>query len=285
MHQLEKKAAGAAPEIALEVRGLHKAFGDKQVHRGVDFQLRRGEILGLFGGSGSGKSVVLRSIIGLERPDSGEIWFEGRDIVRLGERELCGVRTRIGYVFQNGALFDSLTVEENLSYPLREHTRLSEQAIGARVEAMLELVAMKGSNSLLPAELSGGMQKRAGLARAIILEPSVILFDEPTAGLDPGNTKRLLGNILTLKKKGITGIFVTHDIPSAFEIADRIAILYNGTIPVIDTVENIRQSTDPLVLSFIAESLAESQLGPAPEAARQTRPASDPVRDSSTETR
>jgi phospholipid/cholesterol/gamma-HCH transport system ATP-binding protein len=239
-------------EPALRIQGVTKSFGDKHVHKGVSFELRQGEILALFGGSGTGKSVILRSIIGLEKPDSGKILFQGQDITALSERELIDVRKRIAYVFQNGALFDSLTVEENLAYPLKEHTRLSPTEIRAKVNAMLELIDMKGSNLLLPAELSGGMQKRAGLARAIILEPRIILFDEPTAGLDPINTQRLLGNIQKLKSKGITGIFVTHDIPSAFEIADRIAILYNGRIQVIDTVENIKRSKDPLVQSFVA---------------------------------
>lgn len=238
--------------VVLDVRDIHKSFGEKKVHRGVSFQLHQGEILGLWGGSGTGKSVILRSVIGLEHPDSGEILFEGRNIVGLSERELIPVRTQIGYVFQNGALFDSLTVEENLAYPLREHTQLGEREIHARVNAMLELIDMKGSNKLFPAELSGGMQKRAGLARATILEPKIILFDEPTAGLDPVNTKRLIENIKKLKAKGITGIFVTHDIPSAFEISDRIAILYNGRIQVIDTVENMKKSQDPLVRSFVS---------------------------------
>ncbi len=239
-------------ETALEVTGLHKSFGEKKVHQGVSFELKKNEILGLFGGSGSGKSVILRSIIGLEKPDQGKIVFEGQDLTKLTERQLMKPRTRIGYVFQNGALFDSLTVEENLAYPLKEHTNLSEKEIKDKVDQMLELIDMKGANRLLPAELSGGMQKRAGLARAIILEPQVILFDEPTAGLDPVNTKRLLDNIKKLKQRGITGIFVTHDIPSAFEVADRIAILYQGKIPVIDTVDKIKKSSDPLVKSFIS---------------------------------
>lgn len=241
--------------IALEVKGLHKMFGDKIVHRGVSFQLRKHEILGLFGGSGSGKSVILRSIIGLEKPDDGQVLFAGKDLVSLTERQLLPIRTKIGFVFQNGALFDSLTVEENLAYPLRAHTSLTEPEIMQRVNEMLALIDMKGSNQLLPNELSGGMQKRAGLARATILNPEVILFDEPTAGLDPVNTKRLLENIKKLKQKGMTGIFVTHDIPAAFEIADRIAILYNGRIQVIDTIENIKASKDPLVQSFVAESV------------------------------
>ena len=205
--------------IALEVKDLHKSFGEKHVHQGVTFDLFEGEILALFGGSGTGKSVVLRSIIGLESPDSGQILFHGRDLAKLTEEQLRPIRTQIAYVFQNGALFDSLTVEENLSYPLQEHTKLGAKAIHAKVNEMLELIDMKGANELLPGELSGGMQKRAGLARAIILGPKIILFDEPTAGLDPVNTKRLIDNIKKLKKQGITGIFVTHDIPAAFELS------------------------------------------------------------------
>ncbi|MGK5081678.1 ATP-binding cassette domain-containing protein [Bdellovibrionota bacterium FG-1] len=242
--------------IVLEVKDIHKAFGEKIVHRGVSFALRKGEILGLFGGSGTGKSVILRSIIGLEKPDQGQIIFEGQNIIRLTERQLIPVRNKIAYVFQNGALFDSLTVEENLAYPLQEHTKLSASKIHERVEQMLTLIDMPGSNLLLPAELSGGMQKRAGLARAIILEPAVVLFDEPTAGLDPVNTKRLLDNIKKLKAHGLTGIFVTHDIPSALEISDRIAILADGKIQVIDSIENIQKSKDPIVLSFISGTAA-----------------------------
>ena len=240
------------PQVVLQIKNMQKAFGEKVVHRGVSVDLHHGEILGLFGGSGTGKSVILRSIIGLEKPDKGEILFEGNDLTRLTERELIPVRCKIAYVFQNGALFDSLTVEENLSYPLEEHTSLSQDQIHSKVDEMLERIDMKGSNKLLPSELSGGMQKRAGLARAIILEPQVVLFDEPTAGLDPVNTKRLLDNIKKLKAHGLTGIFVTHDIPAAFEIADRIAILNEGRIYVIDTVENIKRSQDPLVLSFVS---------------------------------
>ena len=246
-------------EIALDVRNLYKAFGDKEVHKGVSFQVRKGEILGLFGGSGSGKSVILRSIIGLETPDSGEIIFNHQNIVGLPENQLNSIRTQIGYVFQNGALFDSLTVEENLAYPLEEHTSLSKKEIKEKVNSMLDLIDMKDTNALYPNELSGGMQKRAGLARAIILEPKIILFDEPTAGLDPVNTKRLLSNIQKLKSNGITGIFVTHDIPSAFEIADRIAILYQSKIYYIDTVENMKKSKDPLVQSFISGALGEAK--------------------------
>jgi phospholipid/cholesterol/gamma-HCH transport system ATP-binding protein len=250
--------------IILDVRDLHKSFGPKVVHRGVSFQLHQGEIVGLLGGSGTGKSVILRSIIGLEKPDSGSILFDGKDIVQLSEQNLTGVRIKIGYVFQNGALFDSLTVEENLAYPLKEHTQLSETEIHAKVNQMLEVIDMRGSNSLYPSELSGGMQKRAGLARATIIGPQVILFDEPTAGLDPINTHRLIQNIKKLKSQGITGIFVTHDLPAAFEICDRLAILYQGKIYAIDTVENIRASRDPLVRRFITGELDATVVTQAP---------------------
>ena len=240
----------APGEPALRIQDLHKSFGDKKVHQGVSFDLKQGEILGLFGGSGTGKSVVLRSIIGLEQPDEGSILFENTDLTRLNERELFEIRTRISYVFQNGALFDSLSVEENLAYPLKAHAHLTQAEITDKVNHMLELIDMKGANHLLPNELSGGMQKRAGLARAIILEPKIVLFDEPTAGLDPVNTERLLNNILAFKSRGMTGIFVTHDIPAAFRICDRIAILYEGKIKLILTPDEMRASDNPLVRSF-----------------------------------
>jgi phospholipid/cholesterol/gamma-HCH transport system ATP-binding protein len=249
---------------ALEVREIKKSFGNKVVHRGVSFELRWGEILGLLGGSGTGKSVILRSIIGLEKPDAGQILFDQHDLVRLSERELFPIRTRIAYVFQNGALFDSLSVEDNLAYPLREHTKLKETEILQKVNEMLAAVDMTGSNNLFPAELSGGMQKRAGLARATILNPEIILFDEPTAGLDPVNTHRLVRNLQAVKNRGITGIFVTHDLPAAFELCHRIAILKDGRIHVVDTVDNIRKSEDPFVYSFIRGEEDDGPPSPSP---------------------
>lgn len=242
-------------EIILELKNIRKRFKDKVVHDGLNLSLRRGEILAIFGGSGTGKSVALRSIIGLERPDSGEIIFQGRDISKIPETRLIDVRKKIAYVFQNGALFDSMTVRENLAYPLLEHTRLDDAGIEARIAKMLELIKMQGSENLLPASLSGGMQKRVGLARAIILEPEIILYDEPTAGLDPQNTKNLVEIMDTLRKHGTSGIFVTHDIPAALDVADRIAILYNKKMHVIDTVENIKKSDDPVVKAFIEGSV------------------------------
>jgi phospholipid/cholesterol/gamma-HCH transport system ATP-binding protein len=242
-------------DFILELKNIKKKFNDKVVHDGLSFGLRRGEILSLFGGSGTGKSVCLRSIIGLERPDGGEIVFRGQDISKLNEHQLIDVRKQIAYVFQNGALFDSMSVQDNIAYSLIEHTDLSDQEISAKISAMLSLVSMQGSEHLLPASLSGGMQKRVGLARAIILEPEVILYDEPTAGLDPVNTKNLLEIMDKLRGMGRSGIFVTHDIPAALEVSDRIAILYNRKIHVIDTVENIKKSDDPVVKAFIEGSV------------------------------
>jgi phospholipid/cholesterol/gamma-HCH transport system ATP-binding protein len=243
------------PEILLELRDIKKRFGDKQVHDGISFSLQKGEILSLFGGSGTGKSVCLRSIIGLEHPDGGEILFRGKDISKYTERELFEVRKRIAYVFQNGALFDSMSVADNLAYQLIEHTQMTDAEINARISSMLKLIGMAGSENLLPASLSGGMQKRVGLARAIILEPEVILYDEPTAGLDPQNTKNLLEIMRKIREMGRSGIFVTHDIPAALDISDRIAVLYNKKIHVIDTVENIKKSQDPVVKAFIEGSV------------------------------
>jgi phospholipid/cholesterol/gamma-HCH transport system ATP-binding protein len=237
----------------LRLRNLHKSFGTKRVHQGVSFDVMDGEILALFGGSGTGKSVILRSLIGLEKPDSGEIFFEDNDITKFNEEQLIDVRKKIGYVFQNGALFDSMTVEDNLAYPLREHTKLNEEEIHKKVMEMLDLVGLRGSEKLLPANLSGGMQKRIGAARAIILGPKVILYDEPTAGLDPYNTHRLLDLMKRIQKHGTenAAIFVTHDIPAAFEVAHKIAILYNGHIHALDTTENIKNSKDPFVQAFL----------------------------------
>lgn len=242
-------------ETILELKNIKKRFGDKVVHDGLSFSLQKGEILSLFGGSGTGKSVCLRSIIGLERPDAGEILFHGRDISKLTENQLIAVRKKIAYVFQNGALFDSMTVEENLAYPLIEHTNLSDEEIKKKIGDLLLLIGMQGSENLLPASLSGGMQKRVGLARSIILEPEIILYDEPTAGLDPQNTKNLLEIMDKLRSMGRTGIFVTHDIPAALDVSDRIAVLYNKKIHVIDSVENIKKSDDPVVKAFIEGSV------------------------------
>jgi len=235
---------------ALQILNLKKAFGPKKVHQGINLELMSHECLALLGGSGTGKSVILRSIIGLETPDEGEIRFHGTNVIALRDLAWIEVRKRIAYVFQNGALFDSLTVFENIAYPLRAHLKLSEQELADKVRAILELVDMPGTENLLPGELSGGMQKRAGLARAMVLDPEILLLDEPTAGLDPANTERFVQNILKLKKRGMTGILVTHDIPTALALADRIAVLHEGRIHSIETVEGFKASKDPVILKF-----------------------------------
>ena len=235
----------------IHVQDFKKSFGAKHVHRGVTFKVQKGECLGLIGGSGAGKSVILRSLIGLEKPDSGTIQVFDRDIVPLDEDALVEVRKKVAYVFQGGALFDSMSVFDNLAYPLREHTTLSEAEISTRVFRLLEDFGLGGNDKVFPASLSGGMQKRVGLARAIILEPEVVLYDEPTAGLDPYNTKRIQEMILRLKKMGVTSILVTHDMPSAFAVCDRIALLLNGKISSEGTRQEMEARPDSQIHQFI----------------------------------
>jgi phospholipid/cholesterol/gamma-HCH transport system ATP-binding protein len=238
-------------EPLIQIRGVYKKYGNKVVHSGVDLDIYRGEILTLMGGSGSGKSVLLRSLIGLEKPDRGEIWFGGTNIVELNEEELVEVRKKIAYVFQYGALFDSLTVEENLAYPLREHTDLTARQIHDKVAATLKKVGLTGSETLFPASLSGGMQRRVGVARSIIMEPEVILYDEPTTGLDPFNSGQILKIMVQLKEQGVTSILVTHDISSIFTVTDRIAFLKNGKIYALGTADDFRNTKDSHLRAFI----------------------------------
>jgi phospholipid/cholesterol/gamma-HCH transport system ATP-binding protein len=236
---------------AVEICHFKKSFGNKVVHKDVSLQVNRGECMGLLGGSGQGKSVILRSLIGLEKPDSGEIFIDGVEITKLSERAMVGIRKKVAYVFQNGALFDSMSVYENLAYPLREHTQLTEEQIREKIATQLAEFGLQGNEKTMPANLSGGMQKRVGLARSILLSPSVILYDEPTAGLDPYNTKRIQEMILGMKKKGVTSIFVTHDMPSAFQVCDRIALLVEGRIHSVHTREDILNHIDPTTDNFI----------------------------------
>lgn len=240
-------------DAVIEVHDFHKSFGSKKVHQGVTFKVTKGECLGLIGGSGVGKSVILRSLIGLEKPDRGDILIEGVNITRFSERELLPVRKKVAYAFQGGALFDSMSVYENLAYPLREHTKLSEAEIARRIKEELEEFGLQGNEANFPANLSGGMQKRLGLARAIIIGPRVVLYDEPTAGLDPHNTLKIQEMILRLKSKGVTSILVTHDMPSAFAVCDRIAMLMNGRVAAIGTREELEGERGKGVISrFIA---------------------------------
>lgn len=243
-------AASKNSQVAVRFSHFAKSFGHKKVHSDVSFEVRRGECLGLLGGSGAGKSVILRTLVGLEKPDQGEVWVEDQEISKMAEVDLIEIRKKVAYVFQNGALFDSMSVFDNLAYALREHTKFNEDEIRVRVLKRLEEFGLAGNDKLFPASLSGGMQKRVGLARSIIMEPSVVLYDEPTAGLDPYNTRRICDMMLRLKQEGATAIFVTHDMPAAFSVCDRIAILKNGKIHAIGTREEI-ENQDPWVASFI----------------------------------
>lgn len=237
-------------ENILEVKNLEKSFDNKQVHRGVTFTLRKGETIGLLGHSGTGKSVLLRSVIGLEEIDAGEIIYRGNRIDQLAEEALYSIRTKISYSFQSGALFDSISVFENVAYPLFEHTKLKEHAIEQKVMEILRQVNMEESRDLMPSDLSGGMQKRIGLARSMALEPEILLYDEPTAGLDPVNVELVLEIMKKFKDQGYSGIFVTHDIPAALKICDRLLVLKDGIVHFEGTPSEFEASDDPFIKTF-----------------------------------
>jgi phospholipid/cholesterol/gamma-HCH transport system ATP-binding protein len=236
-------------------RGVKKAFGSKVVYSGLDLQIERGEALTILGGSGVGKSVMLKMLIGLLVPDQGSITFDGRQITEMTEQELSVVRRRIAMLFQGGALFDSITVGENVAYGLEEHFRLqmSKQDMRERVAWALGLVGLPGIEQMRPSDLSGGMRKRVGLARAIAVRPEVVLYDEPTTGLDPINTARVNHLIMGLQKTlNITSVVVTHDMKSAFTISDRLAMVHSGRIIYQGTVDEFQHATDARVADFIA---------------------------------
>ena len=235
----------------IDVLHFKKSFGTKLVHQDVSFQVNKGECLGLVGGSGAGKSVILRSLIGLEKPDSGSIKIDGQEVTGLKESEWIVIRKKVAYAFQGGALFDSMTVFENLAYPLEEHTSLGHAEIQHKIEDQLKDFGLSGTEKLFPNELSGGMQKRVGLARAMMLEPSILLYDEPTAGLDPYNTKRIQELILTLKSKGVTSILVTHDMPTAFAVCDQFAFLKDKVIKEQGSAAELKMQQNNLIHQFI----------------------------------
>jgi len=246
-------------EALVEARDVHKAFDRHPVLRGVSLALPRGTTLAVMGGSGAGKTVLLRIVAGLLRPDRGEVRLLGTRIDRLREEQMLPLRRRTGFVFQGAALFDSLSVFENVAYPLREHTRLGEGEITDRVHHMLALVGLPGTDELLPAELSGGMRKRVGIARALVLEPEVVFFDEPTAGLDPTNA-RLVGELVARLHAGVcdTAIVVTHDVEFAGMVADQMAILHQGRFAAVGTPAEIHRSAEPTVRRFLAGELREA---------------------------
>jgi ABC-type transport system involved in resistance to organic solvents, ATPase component len=232
--------------------GLHKSFGANAVLQGVDLDVERGETVVILGGSGSGKSVLIRHAVGLHRPDRGEVWVDGTEISGLDEDELQECRKKVGMLFQAGALFDSMDVLENVAYALREHTTLDDDRIAARVREVLALVELEGVEDRMPADLSGGMRKRVALARAIAISPRALLYDEPTTGLDPitaGAINRLIRSLQS--RLGVTSIVVTHDIASAFSVADRVAFLHSGKIEFQGTPEEARASDHERLRAFL----------------------------------
>lgn len=235
------------------VRGLVKRYGPKQVLEGIDFDLERGECLVILGRSGSGKSVTLRHLIGLEQPTAGSILFDGHEVVGLTEKQLLPVRRRVAMLFQGGALFDSMSVFDNLAFPFREHHVCAEEELAQRIAELLEKVQLPGTEERVPADLSGGMKKRVALARALALEPEVLLFDEPTTGLDPMTSASIASLILsTQRSTGAAALVVTHDIVLARRVADRIAFLDQGRFRFLGTFEEAEVAADPLLADFLA---------------------------------
>ncbi|OQC38140.1 MAG: putative phospholipid import ATP-binding protein MlaF [Acidobacteria bacterium ADurb.Bin051] len=249
----------AAPPL-FEIRGLVKRYEGRAVLAGLDFDVARGECFAILGRSGCGKSVTLRQLVGLERPDAGTVRFDGTDLTTLSEEELYPVRRRVAMLFQSGALFDSLDVFENVAFPLREHARLAPDELARRVAEKLALVHLTGSEERLPAQLSGGMRKRVALARAIALDPEAVLFDEPTTGLDPmtsASIARLIRD--TTRQLGVTAVVVTHDLALTRHVADRIAFLDGGRFRFVGTWQEAEATTDPLVGRFLAGQPEEGE--------------------------
>ena len=240
----------ASPMIG--VRGLAKRIGQQEILRGIDLEIETGETLAIIGRSGGGKSVLLKHLVGLMEPDSGEIWIQGQNIIGMNERRLGEIRKKVGILFQSGALFDSMTVEDNIAFPLREAGERDPKVLHAKVAEMLEVMEMEGQEDKMPESLSGGMKKRVGLARSIIRRPSCVLYDEPTSGLDPVVADSINRLIRRLQHRfGMTSIVVTHDMKNAFDVADRIAYLHEGRIYFHGTSAELQQSSDPLIQDFL----------------------------------
>jgi phospholipid/cholesterol/gamma-HCH transport system ATP-binding protein len=253
----EGDVSGRSERFQLRVRGLYKRFADFEVLRGVDLDIERGKINVVIGGSGAGKSVILKHLMGLLKPDEGQIWVDGEDIVPLSDYQLNRVRMKFGMLFQYAALFDSLTVEENVMFPLLEHRRgkLTRARMREIVRDKLQALGLFNVEKKYPAELSGGMRKRVGLARAIVLEPEVLYYDEPTTGLDPIATKNVDEMISDISEKlGVTSLVISHDMASTFRIGHRVSMLYKGRIIASGTPEELLHHGDPNLREFIATS-------------------------------
>jgi phospholipid/cholesterol/gamma-HCH transport system ATP-binding protein len=244
---------GAGYETAIRIVGLTKSFGPQTIFEDVNMDIPKGQVTIVLGPSGTGKSVFLKHLVGLLRPDRGEVWVDGKNIPALRDRALYDVRKKFGVLFQDGALFGSMSLYDNTAFPLREHTKKSESDIRKIVGEKLELVGLTGAERKFPGEISGGMRKRAGLARALVLEPEIILFDEPDSGLDPVRTAFLNELVLDLKEKlGATMVIVTHHIPSARQIADYIGLLFRRRLVSFGPAQDMFDSNDPVVKQFLA---------------------------------
>jgi phospholipid/cholesterol/gamma-HCH transport system ATP-binding protein len=238
--------------LSIELVDVHKSFGDKQVLKGFTLTVAEGATVSVIGGSGSGKSVMLKHIVGLLRPDQGDVWVDGENVSRLDQESVYRLRRSVGYVFQFAALFDSMTVGENVAMGLRRMGGMSNQEIAERVRECLDMVDLDGYGAHSPSDLSGGQKKRAGLARAIATRPKYILYDEPTTGLDPVTGAVIDQLIMRMSEQlGVTGLVITHDMRSAFRISDRMAMLYDGRIRFEGTPDEFRDAEDPVVKGFI----------------------------------
>jgi len=239
----------------IDIIDVHKSFGKKNVLNGVNLKINKGESVVIIGGSGAGKSVLLKHIIGLLKPDKGTVMIDNIDLARLNENELNNIRKRFGMLFQASALFDSMSVWENVGFALKQHTRLSDKEIKEIAVQKLGMVGLVGVEDLMPSELSGGMRKRVGLARAIAMEPEILLYDEPTTGIDPIMADAINDLIIDMRKKlNITSVAITHDMKSAYKIADKIAMLYNGLIIGVGSPLEIKNTSDPIIKQFITGS-------------------------------
>ncbi|MDA7507386.1 ATP-binding cassette domain-containing protein [Akkermansiaceae bacterium] len=248
-------------EIFLEMRGIKKSFGDQVVLRGVDLDVRRGEILVLLGGSGGGKSVLMKHMVGLLQPDEGTVTLEGKVISDLSERDLSWARKKISMMFQSGALFDSMTVAENVAFPMQEAGLRDRDELSRRVSEALEIVHLEGQEDKMPATLSGGMRKRVALARAVVEEPCCVLYDEPHAGLDPvtgDSIDRLIKDLAN--EHGITNVVITHEMRSAFRIADRLVFMKDGLVYWEGTPDELKACQDPVLVNFVEGRSQDSDL-------------------------
>jgi len=256
----EQILSASHTEPVISLRNLRVCYGEREILHGINFDVVRGETLVILGGSGSGKSTLLRTLVGLEKPSAGEIWIKGRDLAKPSAAEMDEIRTKIGMSFQGGALFGSMTVGENVALPLREHTRLEDSTIEIVLRLKLQQVGLEGFEYYTPAQLSGGMKKRAAVARALAMDPEILFFDEPSAGLDPIIAAGIDELILELKRAfHMTIIVVTHELASAFLIADRMLLIDKGNIVALGTTEEMRSSTQPRVRQFL-DRIAEPEV-------------------------